>query len=929
MPGSTTSVNNVKRPGSIEIEFFQLSMKMINSPLRLQQTGWILRLVGFLLASILFIPSNIPLRVLAQSADDPWAEPLNLSRSGVAVNPALVIDSQEVIHVVWQDTLADYVYTRLDGEQWSAPETTNLNILFGLPPPGESVDPQLAVYTGPNPLFIAGSGQYIFAFWISPEGRLFTSSVENDSFKNVSAWNSGRVITPEASAFSVAADASGELHLAFIRTVDDSANPAGIYYTRSKNNGRTWAAPVLLYESSYLRSLGAGEANLSVATTGTEDSLRVYIAWDNRPRKQVFLAQSADGGESWEQPALIAGPASGSGLAGPYNIQVGAKQESIALVWQNSRSDGACTQYYQSSINAGRTWSAPQPMLEGLLGCALSNKFVTGLANSPGNPYYLLTETQSQAFLTAWNGRQWSQSQAQRILSGFEEPEIFSEVIYGCHQASMVGNRLYIVGCDQGVGGDIWITSRDLRPNMFSFSSTAWSQPTSMTDDGLAIEAVELVATDDDLIHAFFSQYQDPAIYYTYWNGELWSRVTSVQELEDGEAGWPAIATGPENELFLLTHTNSGALYFSRATSGNAATQSRWSTPLRLETVHDGQIGSADLALDAAETIYAAYSVPVNEERGIYLIQTKDHGTSWTEPVQVFNGMSAGFDLVGAPSLLVSENGVLHILWKQQSIERDGNPQPVSLYYTRSEDGGITFSDAMLVVDKPVAWQEIVADGKGSVHLLWQQQDTMTTVWDQVSSDSGRTWEFPQALPGEGIRAAVTVDTAGRLHVVDAGPRSLGHWLWDGGRWQPDAPLHWSLAPSQDSPVDLLAAAINKQGNIVVVLSVPTGANNTGQGQLLYSTRTIKIPSTQTEIREVPTPTRLPPTFSPPTPTAEALSTLVGTDDSGPASSQDQPDENENNNQISPYTIALLPVALLLLSVLGIMIRRASRAEDR
>ncbi|HSK65483.1 MAG TPA: hypothetical protein VK888_01035, partial [Anaerolineales bacterium] len=586
----------------------------------MQHSGWLPRLVGILLASALFIASNIPFQVLAQSSDDLWAEPLNLSHSGIAVNPALVIDSQEVIHVVWQDPLADFVYTRFDGGQWSVPETTSLNRLFSLPPPGESIDPQLAVYTGPNPLFIAGPGQYIFAFWISPEGRLFTSSVENESFENFAAWNSGRVITTSASAFSVASDASGELHVAFIRTVEDPANPAGIYYTRSKNNGRTWAVPVLLDGSSYLSNLGQGEANLSVATTGSEDSLRVYIAWDNRPRKQVFLAKSMDGGESWEQPALIAGPAPGSGLAGPYNIQVGVKQESIALVWQNSRSDGACTQYSQSSIDAGQTWSAPQPMLEGLLGCALTNKFVTGLGNTPGSPYYLLTETQSQTFLTAWNGRQWSQSQAQGILSGFEEPEIFSDVILGCHQASMLRNRLYIVGCDQGVGGDIWITSRDLRPNMFSFSSSAWSQPSPVTDDELTIEAVELVATGDDLIHAFFSQRQDPTIYYTSWNGEVWSRTTQVLKLQDGEAGRPAIATGPGNELFLLTHTNSGALYFNRATSGNSATRSRWSTPSRLETVHDGQIGSADLASDAAGMIYAAYSVPVNEERGIYLI---------------------------------------------------------------------------------------------------------------------------------------------------------------------------------------------------------------------------------------------------------------------------------------------------------------------
>ena len=283
------------------------------------------------------------------------------------------------------------------------------------------------------------------------------------------------------------------------------------------------------------------------------------------------------------------------------------------------------------------------------------------------------------------------------------------------------------------------------------FSRLVWSQLSPVTSDNLEMEAVELVATDDGLIHAFFSQHQDPAIYYTYWDGELWSRITPVLKLPEGEAGWPAIAAGPENELFLIAPNNQGALYFSRATSGNAVIESSWSTPTRLGIGHDGEIGSVDVAWDAAGTVYVAYSVPVNEERGIYLVQSKDHGTTWSEPLQVFNGAAAGFDLVGAPSLLTSENGFLHIIWKQQSIQGDGVPQPLSLYYTRSEDGGHTFSDAELVVEEPVAWREIVTDGKGNLHLLWQPQDTLTTVWDQVSLDGGRSWQFPQGLPDEGM----------------------------------------------------------------------------------------------------------------------------------------------------------------------------------
>jgi hypothetical protein len=548
-------------------------------------------------------------------------------------------------------------------------------------------------------------------------------------------------------------------------------------------------------------------------------------------------------------------------------------------------------------------------MIENLLGCAQSNEFVTGLANNQDGPLYLLTGAQSQVFLSAWNGQQWSQPQAQPTLSGFEDPEIYTEINLGCHRAALSRERIYIVGCDQGEGGDVWVTSRDLESNTFLLSSPVWSQPSSITDDSLEMEAVEVVATDDGLIHVFFSQHQDPAIYYSFWDGELWSHITPVLELPEGETGWPAIASGPGNELFLIAPNNRGVLYFNRATSGNASTTSSWSPPTRLEIGDDGKVGSVDVAWTAAGTIYVAYSVPVNNERGIYLVQSKDHGATWSEPLQVFNGVNAGFDLVGAPSLLVSENGFLHMIWKQQSIQGDGVPQPLSLYYTRSENGGLTFGEAVLIVDEPVVWQEIVTDGNGNLHLLWQPQDTMTTVWDQVSMDGGRSWQFPQGLPNEGITEAMIVDSIGRLHVVDAGLGSLGHWLWDGNRWQPEVPLHWSLASQQEGPVELLAGAVNEQGKMVVVMAVPTDAVNATESTLLYSVRSLELPSGQTPIEEVPTQTLLTPTLTPIIPTAESPITPASTIVSESANSQDQPIRNETNNPTSPFTIALVPVA--------------------
>jgi hypothetical protein len=554
---------------------------------------------------------------------------------------------------------------------------------------------------------------------------------------------------------------------------------------------------------------------------------------------------------------------------------------------------------------------------------------VTGWVDSPKSPLYFLLETQSQVFLTAWNGLQWSSPQEQPILSGFEDPEIFTQIDYGCHQASLSGERLYIIGCDEGGGGDVWVTSGNLGTNASWFSVPVWTQLSPVTDDKLEMEAVELVTTDDGLIHAFFSQHQNPAIYYTFWDGEAWSRIAPVLELPEGEAAWPAIAAGPGNELLLIARNNRGTLYFSRASSDNASTEAQWSTPTRLEVGHDGEIGSVDIAADATGTVYVAYSVPVNTERGIYLVLSKDQGTTWSEPIQVFNGATAGFDLVGAPSLLISENSFLHIIWNQESIGGNGVPQPVSLYYTRSEDGGDTFNDAQRVVEEPVAWREIMTDSKGNLHLLWQPQNTLTTVWDQVSSDGGDTWQYPQGLPDEGGLAAVTTDPAGRLQLVGVGTGALGHWLWDGSRWQSETSLSLPLSSQPESPVELLAAAVNKQGKMMVILTERMGQGNAVERNLLYSFRALELPVNRTGIEEVATQTLASPTSIPTTPTPQDILTPAMTVDTEPANLQGSTDPNQSNDPISPLTIALFPVAILLLSVLALVIRRAARVKDR
>src|SRR5690349_11419779 len=97
--------------------------------------GWIFSLARLLFAGALIIAFITPSWAFAQSAGGPWTKPVNLSRSGGATNPSIVSDSEGGVHAIWQDSLLNYVYSRFDGNQWSAPEITDLDRLFTVPVP--------------------------------------------------------------------------------------------------------------------------------------------------------------------------------------------------------------------------------------------------------------------------------------------------------------------------------------------------------------------------------------------------------------------------------------------------------------------------------------------------------------------------------------------------------------------------------------------------------------------------------------------------------------------------------------------------------------------------------------------------------------------------------------------------------------------------
>jgi hypothetical protein len=885
------------------------------------------RLTSVWLVSSL-IMAVVPHRAFAfQSSDSDWAEPVNLSRSGAATAPILWTDADSSLNVLWQDAYANFVYARMVDSKWSTPQPTRLHLLFGLPASTAETDVSVATLSAsPNSLYIASTGQFVVAVWLNSEGALYVSRVLARDVLDVTAWSRRELISATVGSFAAAVDGQGDVHLGYLQTADIGGSPAGVYAVQFRNHGLSRTAPTLIYASAYFRGLSQEAAHVSLASAGTAS--RLYLTWDNPPRKQVLMAVSTDDGTSWGQPVQVAGPAPDSGGAGPFMLRVGASGNRVIAIWQYGQPEGRCTQSYEFSEDGGATWSSPITMAETLAGCAKSNEFLTPRSGDASGLLYLLTVASSQTLLTAWNGSEWSASQPQPVLSELEDPEIYTPVALGCQQTAWVNDQLYVVGCGTGDVSDVWVTHRGLEAAAW-FSPSAWSAPAPIVSDRLSVSAIELVGTDDGVLHAFVAQQDDPAIYHTRWDGVAWSRLTAVLQVPDGEAGRPVVAAGPGNALFLVTCSSKGSLYFSRAESAEAIAAAGWSPAELLANEHDGTIGEASIVLDQKGRLSIAYSVPVNDKRGIYLIQSADQGANWSAPRQVFDGAQAGFKLVGGPAIWASAQDSLHVLWQEEAIRSDGQIEPVSLQYARSDNAGESFNPAEVVVDTPVTWRTIISDGSRTVHRLWRQADTPGTLLDQLSFDGGHTWEIAQQLPVGWEATDITLDGDGRLHLAGVGSLVLEHWQWENGRWQAEEPARGPFGSQAADSLADLAAAVNSEGALVVVFSQPAATDDSAGDQLLYTARQLGPPevkgdSQATATAELPAATEVVSTVAPSS-SPEPTNVVEGT----PTSAPTPPVEGPTRNPANPFMLGAVPVAVLLVLVLGIAVLRTGWSRKR
>ena len=438
----------------------------------------------------------------AQTTDANWTEPVNLSHSGSASAPVIVRDSDGVTYVVWHDEFSGAVFTSGDGSEWSQPEAVEF-------PFGDF-----------KPTLVADNSGTIHAFWVDDLGALYYSRVNSRDFSVSTSWAGTQQLSDSALDFDVAVDSEDGVHLAYVRPLESSESPAGIYYMSMSKSSGAWSDRELLYKSPYFRSLSLEDTNVEIDVGEPKDSKQVYVVWDNRPRERVFFAKSNNGGKNWEDPVEVAKPEEGSVTGGPANIMVYAQGNEALLLWQTDRSEASCNQLYEWSADRGDNWQKPTQLFEDLVICPQNIQILDG----KGGPILMLSAVST--YLQAWNSKQWSDPQAQPQLTSFVDPETQQLVNLGCQDALLVnGGELDVVGCDNSGTGDIWFMKRPLLDIASWFpQAPVWDPPNIITTSTIGFADPTIVADAEGRVHAlwvekdnYVSSSPGAPIYYARW----------------------------------------------------------------------------------------------------------------------------------------------------------------------------------------------------------------------------------------------------------------------------------------------------------------------------------------------------------------------------------------------------------------------------
>ena len=806
---------------------------------------------------------------------------MNLSQSGAASAPVIAAEANGNLHVLWWDTFEGTQYAYFTPEKgWSQP--AGVFSIVGARATSSKQNP-----TAPRQWrLLVDASRELHAFWIDDRGNLLYSQSRSGS----NSWTPGLQLATAPLAWDVALGPDGALHMAYVRAEDSDVLPAGVYYRGSGAGGRSWENVRLVVGSPYFRTLAR---ELAFVNVGAGADGLVVVTWDDPQLKRSFYAESTTGGRDFGDPVQLEAADVLRDDTALHERLITLPSGQFLRIWQAGEN---CVLYQQESDETGQNWSAPLRVLETLVGCP-----TTWQALPLTGDRVLLSIQVPQApggiTLALWDGSRWSEPISPRV--SFVNPATNQSIALTCQGvATTPDEKLDLIGCDSSQ--DVWVTTSTLAvADLLPALDTAWRPPVVISaspgDANLPAVAIEA----DGRMHLLWGQSTSDAsstqgLLYLRGDGSLWSPPALVlSSPRGGKAESPSLLADAAGMLHATWSGGfAGEVFYSQSFIRDADSASGWSQATTLPAPATAG-GWPAMAANSAATLHVIYAIPLNESRGVYYTRSADEGATWSEPSQLFDAAAAGWAMVTETHLVIDGRNRLHATWVQAALP----PATTSLgvYYSRSEDGGQSWSEPVQVSDVDSGFPLMAAAGPDEIHLMWTANlSTEPQLWHQWSGDGGAKWS--QASPLLGLRniaprADMVSDGAGQLYLVgvqrvlqDSAALFFVRWTDQGWAEREDLRLGYTADSEAGAKAVLLA---DGRLGVFYRLRAPTG---TGQSHYVlgYTERPVEV----TIVPPVPTVAPSPSATQLPTEAASETPTPVPTPDlnADPASPVTQTD---------------------------------------
>jgi hypothetical protein len=277
-------------------------------------------------------------------------------------------------------------------------------------------------------------------------------------------------------------------------------------------------------------------------------------------------------------------------------------------------------------------------------------------------------------------------------------------------------------------------------------------------------------------------------VFYTWWNGENWSKPIDIlaSSTGDGLVQAKSITTTRDGRV-VIAWVDQSEVLVSYARIGDASTATAWTTK-RL-----GVGTSARLAIDDERSIW---NLAFESDAQVLIISSQDDGCHWGEAQVVWSAQTEQSAPVTS-GVYVGRDGGVHAVWTENVERRSWQGEAIwHAYRLTANPVGFEVREVARSVgmDEPTLGSPVMAIGKqGDLHLFWNNGvGSKTGRFHQYSDDNGATWSETSAvfpgLSGQTDRAGLALDSDERLHLITSADgdglyQCIRYATWVDGNW--------------------------------------------------------------------------------------------------------------------------------------------------